>query len=371
MEYTYKNLVKNKDEHKYEVKVEFKELIPFQDEAYKVLSKDVKIEGFRPGMAPRKMIESKLGSKVLVEAINRLLPAVTLEIAEKEGLKPVTAPNYDLQTTDPKEGIIFTFSVVNYPEVTLGDFKKIKVKKKKPSITQKEVDEVIRSIIKSSLKPEKIKELTKAKEQKSEKAKESNSDKAKKHKSKKEDKAEVQEFELNDKLVKELGYEEEKTLKSLRESVKRRLEEVKEKEAAEKYTDEVLQEAVKLSKFDIPELFIERETENMEKQFMSRLEELKLDADTYLKTQGSSLEEKKKEWKKDAKKKVEIDILLVNIADQMDSVASDDDVAEEIEKIQDKKVRDEYKESDNAKEYVRSVITKQRGLAKLMEEVGE
>lgn len=361
MKYEAKELKNTVDIVEVEVTVDYSELDRVQEEVYKELAKDVKIEGFRPGKAPRKKIEAKLGSKLLTESVGRILPIAAWEVIKDKDYKPTSSPEYSLKKVSDGDGIVFTFNFVNYPEIKLGDFSKIKVKKSEANVTKKDIDSVIRSIVRSSLKPEEIKKLADIKE-----VKKSKSDSNKK-KSKENDENEIPEdFQLNDKIVEALKYEGEKTLKDLRASVENKLKEMKADQVEKEYNSKVLEEAIQLSKFEIPKSFIEREVKGAEAQFVERLKELKLEPDTYLKTQGSSLEKKRKEWEEDAKRKIGVDLVLIALANEHGVVAKDKDIDAEIEAIEDAAVKAQY-DNTNAREYVRTVITRQRGMLRLLE----
>jgi trigger factor len=375
MEYKFKQISKDKDKTVYEVTVEFKELLPYQEAAYIQLSKNIKLEGFRPGKAPRAKIMQKIGSEVIDMSIRTLLPNVTAEIIQKEKARPIAAPDYELVSLDPEKGIVYKFTYTDYPVVKLGDFSKIKVVKEEPKVTDEDADLVIKNIVRSSIKPERLQELGVGSQEPEDAKPETRNlkqttAKAKSKNKTRSTKGDGSDFILNDEIVKELGYKEEKTLKELRESVKKKLIELKQQQAEQDYADKVLVEAVKLSKFDIPEFFIQRELESQEHQFIHRLEELKLDADTYLKTQGSTLEKKRAEWKENAEKSVGMDLVLISIADQNGGVATDQDVENEINSIEDPIRRGQYR-NDNAREYVRTILTRQRGLGKLLEMVND
>ncbi len=394
MKYDYKNTLDTVDKKEYEVTLEYSELDTFIEISYKILAADVKIQGFRPGKAPRDLIESKLGAKLVTDALGRLLPTATYEIIEKEKDRPVEAPAYDLKEMDKEKGIKYSFSFVNYPTIKVGDIKKIKVEKKEAEITEDDIESVIKNVVRSSLSIEKIKELTKVKEEsatssqptaKNKKAKESKEEQAHAHDehdhnhdhsdhdhthqhSHEEKPVEAVDFELNDALIQELKYEKEKTLEEVKKSVKAKLTEMKKQQVEDEYANKIVDEVVKISDVKVPKLFLTREVENTENQFSERLKELKLDVETYLQTQGSNLEQKRKEWEEQAKKRIAIDLLLINIADQNGGVAKDEEIENEISAIEDPKVRNQY-ESKNAREYIRTVMTRQKGLKKLLEMV--
>lgn len=393
MNYTHKQTHNDVNKIEYEVTVAFDELKPFEEQAYNALSKSVKIEGFRPGKAPRQAIVARLGVKLINESVGRLLPAVAFDIIDKEKMQPVNTPDYDLVDLSPEKGVIFKFWFTNYPSVTLGDFSKIKVKKEDIKTTEEDVDTVVKSIVRSSVKPERIRELTKVTEIKpaSEKAKDKKSKDKKaeedheghdhshddhdhsheghdhEHDHSHEDKGNF-DFELNDALITELGYEKEQTLKDVQESVRKRLDEMKAQQAEEKYVGAVVEELIKLSKFEIPDRFIKSEVEATEKDFNNRLEDLKLEKELYLKTQGVTYEQKLKDWEEQARKRVSADIILINIAMQNDKLPTEEDIEKEIATIQDPSVRASY-QTDNGRRYIRGVLTKQNGLHILLEKV--
>lgn len=368
MEYKFKAVAKTKDKHEYEVKVDYKELEPFIEQEYQRLSKNVKITGFRPGKAPRAKIEAEIGSDMLMGALNKLLPEVAFQIMEQEKSKPTGAPDYDLKKVEQKEGIEFNFSFVNYPDVKLGDFSKIKIEKEEAKVTAEDIDMVIKNIVRQNLTPEKIKELTKVTETKpkKEKAKKSEeNEKTSKKKVEKEVPTQIEDFELNEELIAELKMEQ-KNLKEVRAEVETRLLDVKKEQIENDYTQKVLEEAIKISKFEMPISFVESEVKSMEQDFASRLQDLKLDIKTFLEAQGTSLEEKRKEWEKQSELVVGRDLVLINLANEHKLVATDEEVQAEIDTITEPQVKERYK-SQSAREYVRTVMTRQKGMDKLLE----
>ncbi len=361
MKYIHKKIKNGKDGVSFEVKLDFSELEPFRQEAYKKLSSKVKVPGFRPGKAPKSKVEPLIATDVLDEALGKLLSQIAYEIIIEQKARPLDTPKYEVKKLSAKEGIEFIFTYVNYPTIKHGDYSKIKVTKQSPEVKDTEVEEVIKSIINSSIKPEKIKELAKTKEIVEKHTTGSGKD-AKEHEHIKLD------FELNDKLVKELGYEKEKTLKDVKEMVKTRLLNIKSEQLLNEYNAKVLDEALKLAKFEIPSILIEGEVKRQEDIFSTRLKELKLDTNTYLTTQKTSIEQKRKEWEEESVKQISIDLLLISLAEEKGEVATDEDVQKEIDSISDPQTKSQYN-SSRAREYVRTVITRQKGMKRLLEKI--
>ena len=93
------------------------------EKAYKKQRGSIRIPGFRPGKAPRKMIERMYGEAVFYdEAINSILPDVYADVVKEQELDAVGYPQVELLSVG-KEGFSFKATVAVYPEVTLGQYK--------------------------------------------------------------------------------------------------------------------------------------------------------------------------------------------------------------------------------------------------------
>lgn len=358
MEYKHSVEKDTTDKTIIKVTVPFKELEPYREAAYKDLAKDIKIQGFRPGKAPRHLIEPKIATELVNESVGRLLQTAAFKVMADEDYRPILQPEFDLKSMDPEKGIEFTFTFTNYPKVKVGDLSKIKVTKEELKITEDEVDTVIKSIIRSNIAPEKLAELTKVTKAKSKKKGETDK------------KTEVEDFELNDALIAELGYEKEKTLDVVREQVKGQLEGMKAGQLEDEYVNNMVEEAVKLSKFEIPAIMIDNEVEAARSSFNQRLEELNLDETTYLATQGRKMEDLEKEWKEAAQKRVGIDLVLVNLAMDADAMPKDADVESEINAMTDPEQKKRF-QTPNGRDYVRMVLARRKGIEILKKSVAK
>ena len=118
------------------------------EKAYKKMRKDINIQGFRPGKAPRKMIERMYGVEVFFdEAINNVFPeAYEAAVAAKE-LRVVGYPtNVELEGECTVEGFTFKATVPVYPEVTLGEYKGIAVTKEEVKVAAADVNEKLKEL---------------------------------------------------------------------------------------------------------------------------------------------------------------------------------------------------------------------------------
>lgn len=118
-----------------------------QDEAFKKLNKKAKIDGFRPGKAPRSMYEKNYGAaSIYSEAMNTLLDEKYKEIITKDKIFPIIEPIVNIVKIDEKE-LEVNIVLVTEPEVTLGEYKNLKVKKEKVKVTKEEVEHEIHHLV--------------------------------------------------------------------------------------------------------------------------------------------------------------------------------------------------------------------------------
>ena len=108
------------------------------------ISKQVKIPGFRPGKATRRVIEQRFGSAaILQEALEELVPEVYNQALESEQIDAIDQPEFDLESTEP---LVVKAIVPVRPEIDLGDYQALRVPREEVSVTQEHVDEAIEAI---------------------------------------------------------------------------------------------------------------------------------------------------------------------------------------------------------------------------------
>ncbi len=114
--------------------------------AYRKLVKQINIPGFRKGKAPRKIIENYYGEGVFYEeAFNHCFPAAYDKAVAENDLFPVEQPTIDIVSIGSQEDTVFTAEFFVKPEVTLGDYKGIKIEKPSYPVTDKDVDDAIQA----------------------------------------------------------------------------------------------------------------------------------------------------------------------------------------------------------------------------------
>ena len=134
-----------KKEVKYTVKGE--EWDKAKDKAFNKLNKTHRIDGFRKGKASRSIFEKKFPGEIVMEAANNLIDKKYVEIINDKEIIPVVEPKVNITKIDD-EGLEATFTIVTEPEVKLGDYKNLPVKKDTVKVTKDEIKTRIDNLLK-------------------------------------------------------------------------------------------------------------------------------------------------------------------------------------------------------------------------------
>lgn len=134
----------NKNILEVSVKIEGVDWEKAQDKAYKEASKKAHIDGFRPGHAPKKVFIKKYGEdNLLLDAADSVLEdAYKRMIDENKDLEIVAQPEVHLKSLG-KEAVEFNFVLTTKPEVKLGKYKKLGVKKEEIKVSKEEIDKAV------------------------------------------------------------------------------------------------------------------------------------------------------------------------------------------------------------------------------------
>ncbi len=132
-------------ENKNEVKLTFNiEAEKFEEAMKKVYVKTAKyfnIPGFRKGKAPMQLVERQYGSAIFYEdAFNELVPDIYDEAIKENKIEAVSRPNIDIVQMEKGKELIFTATVETKPEVELGKYKGIEIKKIEYNTTDKDIE---------------------------------------------------------------------------------------------------------------------------------------------------------------------------------------------------------------------------------------
>lgn len=130
-----------------EYKVEKEVWEKAKDDAFVKLNKKAKIDGFRPGKAPRNIFEKHYGKQeILYEAADKLINDKYFEILKDEKIIPIIEPKIEPMKLDD-EGLEVKYIIITEPEVTLGEYKNLGLKKDKVKVTKEEIEHEIHHIL--------------------------------------------------------------------------------------------------------------------------------------------------------------------------------------------------------------------------------
>jgi trigger factor len=110
------------------------------------ISRTSKIQGFRPGKAPIKVVEKHYGSRVRQEVIGEVVQSSFYEALVQEKLRPASRPTIDPMDAEQGQGLKYTATFEIYPEIRLSPVEELKVEKPVCQVTDKDVEKMIEII---------------------------------------------------------------------------------------------------------------------------------------------------------------------------------------------------------------------------------
>jgi len=244
------------------------------EDVFKRIAQEAKIPGFRPGHAPRDILEKNYSGVVHEQVLKELVPDIYNEAINKEGLDVIELPEIS-EVKLERESLSFKAKIQVAPEINVNDYKGIKINYKSASV---EADEVKRAI--DSLKE-----------------------------SRKIDKA-------DDLLARSLGYP---TLAELERVLDKQIFIQKENAERQKIEGEIIENLIKNLDFKSPQSLVKRQLEDMVRQAKVDLA-LKGVARDKIEEQDALM---RKELEPEAGKQVKIYLVLAAIA-KKENIAQDD-----------------------------------------------
>src|SRR5690606_25916256 len=110
------------------------------------IGKKVKIDGFRPGKAPKNLIEQRYGESARAEALERSVEEAVVKTLKEKEIKPAVQPKVEVTKFDNDNVLEFTVSIEKMPEIKDVDFKSIALEKLVTPVDDKEIDEALKRI---------------------------------------------------------------------------------------------------------------------------------------------------------------------------------------------------------------------------------
>ena len=361
-----------------------------QEKALDALIKDVEIEGFRKGQAPRKLAAKKVSEQsVMMDAVNIVANRVFAEALTEQKVEPVSQPNLDIESMT-KDSIVLLFDFTVKPEVELGEYKGIKVEAEDITVTDDDVNSELERLQESQAElvvyediavdnghtvvidfegfkddvafeggkgenysleigsnsfipgfeealigmnagEERDIELTFPETYHVEELKgQPVVFKVMVHEVK------VRELpEINDDFVALLDREDISTLDELKADIIKNIEHTREHEEEDRVNDILITTAAENAKVDIPAVMVEDEQEQMFNEFNQRLAQQGLNFEMYSQILNQTEEDIKEQMKDDAQKRVRSRLVLEKIAEVEELKVEDGDIDTEYQTISD------------------------------------
>lgn len=373
------------------VRIEGKNWTEALEQAYKKANEKVKIDGFRTGKAPKEIFIKKYGKEALYNDAAELVleEAYSKVFSENKNLEIITYPGINIKSVD-ENGIEFIFTLTLKPELKLGKYKGLDVKKKSVEITQEEIEHEIEHIC-SHYSEEVVKEgklengdvaiidfqglkdgvafeggtaenysltigsntfipgfeeqligMEKGEEKEinltfpSDYHSEDLKGQDVVFKVKLNDIKTIKVPELDKDFFEDLGMEGIDSKEKLEAQIKENIEARKETDNENEYIDALLEEASKNVEVDIPDCMISEEQDRMVKQYEQNLKMQGLSIEQFYQFTKSDETALKEQLKEEATKRVTMRLMLEEIVKQEKIEISDDKVNAEAEALAEK-----------------------------------
>lgn len=376
---------KAKNVHEIKVEITGKDWEKKLDETFKKIIKKVKIDGFRPGKAPRNIYEQKYGKQsIVVEAVDSCMNEAYVKALKEFKGEPIMQPTVGIEKAD-ETGVTYVFTFTTKPEIKINKYTNLGVKKDSVKVTKKEVDAEIEKMRKEYA------DLT-VKDGKAENGdtviidfegfdgdKAFEGGKAENYALelgsnsfipgfeealvgvKKGDKKDVnvtfpkdyhaEELkgkpvvfkvlvhevktkvypELDEDFFLDLGLEDVKTKEDLEKKVKETMTEQKEYEAENKYVDELFEALLKETSVEVPHELIHEELDRMVEQYAERLKMQGITLEQFYKFTNSSEEALKAQMHEEAEKRVKLRFAIDEIIELEKIDATDEEANHDAE----------------------------------------
>ena len=127
-----------------QIEVDAERLEKAMNQAYRRVVTRARIPGFRPGKAPRLMVERYLGRETLLhEALDHLVPEVYEEALKQEGIEAIDQPELEMPQVEP---VIVKATVPIRPQVDLGEYRSIHIEPETVSVDEHLVDDTVEQL---------------------------------------------------------------------------------------------------------------------------------------------------------------------------------------------------------------------------------
>jgi trigger factor len=105
-----------------------------------------RMDGFRPGKVPPKVIKRMFGDAIRYDVLNRVVQESFYKAVQQEQLKPAGGPSIDLKNDKEGEDLQFVATFEVYPQVELADFSSVEIEKQTAQIKDEDLDQMIETL---------------------------------------------------------------------------------------------------------------------------------------------------------------------------------------------------------------------------------
>lgn len=316
------------------------EFASYRDKALKTLSADAKIDGFRPGHIPEKVLIEQVGEeKVLWEMAQEALSDLYPEILTEHKIMALGRPEITITKIALDNPLGFKIKTAIMPEVKIGDYKEIAKKANAEpeeivAINDEDVSKVLEDLRKSRASTEHSH-----------------------HEHKEGEKCEHEEVlpELNDDFAKSLG--QFQTLDELKAKIKENLELEKKNKAKDKKRVKIVEEIIAKSEIKIANILVESEKDKMLAEMEGQIGYMGLNFEDYLAHLKKTKEELRDSWSKQARERVAFGLILGEIAHLEKITAPEEELKNEVDYL-----KAQYKDipEDRLRSYAAGLIVNEK-----------
>lgn len=137
----------------FEIEVPQAEVAKAVEKAYRKLADKVNIPGFRKGKTPRNILERHIGKEAILDEAFEILAGPAYGAAlEENNIEPVSRPEIDVVTLAEDKDLVFKVTVVAKPELTLGQYKGLKIPAQVVEVTDEQIDAQLETMRQSQSK---------------------------------------------------------------------------------------------------------------------------------------------------------------------------------------------------------------------------
>lgn len=421
MEYEIKKLKNSQLEIK--ITVPDEKMPEFRKKACDQISKDVKVKGFRPGHVPPNVLENYVEKKYIDAHTHEIaIQRTYAEVVVKEKLQVVSRPKVKIDSDSP---LVYTATVAILPEVKVKDYHSIKVDKKEPKVTEKDIQAVLddlnkyattyKDVDREAKKGDRVevdfegfdkdgKPLENTKSQnhpvilgegslipgfeenligckKNEKkefditfpkdyGKKDFQGKKVKFKAEIKRIEEPQTQELNEELIQKMTGKK-MSVDELKKDVEKNIKARKEQEEKQRQENEYLEKLLKKTDVEIPDQLVDEETQFILEDMKADIEKKGMQFEKFLEQAKATEDDLRKKYRPEAEKRIKIRLALQHLIQEEKIKVEENEIKEELEKIkknyppqEEAKIEQEFNSG-----HLKSQLTNRLALRKLFKKV--